>query len=62
MLKIFQARLQQCMNQELTDAKTVFKKGEGIKDQIANYHWIMEKGRELQKKKKNKTKHLFLLH
>ena len=56
MLKIFQARLQQCMNQELTDVKTVFKKGEGIKDQIVMIRWIIEKAREFQKK------HLLLLH
>ena len=56
MLKIFQARLQQCMNQELTDVKTVFKKGEGIKDRIVMIRWIIEKAREFQKK------HLLLLH
>ena len=27
----------------------VFRKGRGIRDQIANIRWIMEKGREFQK-------------
>ena len=49
LLKIFQASLQQCMNQELTVVKTVFRKGEGIKDQIVIIRWIIEKARELQK-------------
>ena len=49
MLKILQARLKQYMNQELTDVKPGFRKGRGIRDQIANIHWIMEKAREFQK-------------
>ena len=49
MLKILQARLQQSMNCELPDVQTGFWKGRGIKDQIANVSWIIEKTREFQK-------------
>ena len=50
MLKILQARLQQYVNRELSDVQAGFRKGRGTRGQIANIHWIMEKGRELQKK------------
>ena len=43
MLKIFQARLQHCMNHELPDVQAGFRKGRGTRDQIANICWIMEK-------------------
>ena len=36
MLKILQARLQQYVNHELPDVQTVFRKGGGTRDQIAN--------------------------
>ena len=49
MLKILQARLQQYMNRELPDVQVGFRKGRGIKDQIANICWIIEKAREFQK-------------
>ena len=49
MLKILQARLQQCMNRELPDVQAGFRKGRGTRDQIANIRWIMEKAREFQK-------------
>ena len=49
MLKILQARLQQYMNRELPDVQAGFRKGRGIRDQIANIRWIMEKAREFQK-------------
>ena len=49
MLKIHQARFQQYLNQELPDVQTGFRKGRGTRDQIANLHWIIEKGREFQK-------------
>ena len=49
MLKIFQARLQQYMNHELTDVQTGFRKGRGTRDQIANIRWIIEKASEFQK-------------
>ena len=48
MLKIFQARLQQYVNQEFPDAQAGVRKGRGTRDQIANIHWIMEKAREFQ--------------
>ena len=51
MLKSLQARLQQYINQELPDVQAGFRKGKGIRDQIANIHWIIKKAREFQKKK-----------
>ena len=48
MLKILQARLQQYVNRELTGVQASFRKGRGIRDQIANIHWIMGKTREFQ--------------
>ena len=48
-LKIFQIRLQQYVNHELPDVQVGFRKGRGIRDQIANIHWIIEKAREFQK-------------
>ena len=56
MLKILQSRLQQYVNRELPDVQAGFRKSRGTRDQIANICWIMEKGRECQKK------HLFLLY
>ena len=49
MLKILQARLQQYMKHELPDVQAGFRKGRGTRDQMANIHWIIEKGREFQK-------------
>ena len=48
MLKIFQAKLQQYVNQELTDVQAGFRKDKGTRDQIANICWIIEKAREFQ--------------
>ena len=48
-LKILQARLQQYGNCELPDVQAGFRKGRGIRDQIANICWIMAKAREFQK-------------
>ena len=48
LLKILQARLQQYMNYELSDAQARFRKGRGTRDQIANILWIIKKARELQ--------------
>ena len=48
-LKILQARLQQYMNCELPDVQDGFRKGRGIRDQIANIHWIIEKARVPEK-------------
>ena len=50
MLKIIQAMLQQYVNWELPNVQAGFRKGRGTRDQIANICWIMEKGREFQKK------------
>ena len=47
--KILQARLQQYMNHELPDIQAGFRKGRGIRDQIANDCWTIEKAREFQK-------------
>ena len=49
MLKILQARLQQYMNWELPYVQTRFRKGRGIRAQIAIICWIMKKAREFQK-------------
>ena len=49
MLKILQARLQQYGNYELSDVQAGFWKGRGIRDQIANINWTMEKARDFQK-------------
>ena len=49
MLKILQARLQQYVNHDLPDVQAGFRKGRGTRDQTANIHWIIEKGREFQK-------------
>ena len=37
------------MNRELHDVQGGFRKGRGIRDQIANICWIMEKARVFQK-------------
>ena len=39
------------MNRELPDVQVGFRKGRGTRDQIANICWIVEKARELKKKK-----------
>ena len=43
MLKFLQARLQQYVNRELPDVQAKFRKGKGIRDQIAKIHRIIEK-------------------
>ena len=50
MLKILQAKLQQCVNQELPDVQAGFTKDRGAREQIVNIHWIIEIAREFQKK------------
>ena len=45
MLKILQARLYQYMNPEPPDIQDGFRKGRGIRDQIANIIKIIEKAR-----------------
>ena len=49
MLKILQGRLQQYVNHELPDVQDGFRKGRGIRDQIANICCIIKKAREFQK-------------
>ena len=49
MLKILQASLQQYVKCELPDVQAGFRKGSGIRNQIANICFIMEKAREFQK-------------
>ena len=51
MLKILQARLQQYMNYELPDVQSGFRKDRGVRNQIDNICWIIEKAIEFQKKK-----------
>ena len=52
MLRILKSRLQQYVNSELPDIQDGFRKRRGARDQIANIHWIIEKAREFQEKKK----------
>ena len=49
MLKILQVRLQKYMNPELPAVQAGFRKGRGIREQIFNNCWIIEKAREFQK-------------
>ena len=49
MLKILQARLQQYVSREIPDVQAEFQRSRGIRDQIANIHWIVQKSREFQK-------------
>ena len=49
MLKLLQAKLQQCINPELPDVQSGFRKGRGTRDQIANILCIIKKVREFQK-------------
>ena len=37
------------MNRELPHVQAGLRKGRGIRDQVANIHWILEKAREFQK-------------
>ena len=45
MLQILQDRLQQYVNQELSDVQDGLTKGRGKRDQIANILWTIEKGK-----------------
>ena len=49
MLKILQVNLQQYLNHELPDVQSGFRKGRGMRYQIANILWIINKAREFQK-------------
>ena len=46
LLEILQARLQQYVNCELPDVQAGFRKGRGMRDQIANIRWIIKKAKE----------------
>ena len=48
-LKILQARFQQYVNRELPDVQAGFRRGRGIRDQIANILWKTKKVRVFQK-------------
>ena len=48
MLKIIHARLQEYVNQELSDVQVRLRKGRGTRNQIASICWIIEKAKELQ--------------
>ena len=47
--KMHQVRLKQYVNWKLPDVQAGFRKGRGIRDQVANIHWIIKKAREFQK-------------
>ena len=49
MLKVLQAKLQQCVNCELPDVQAGFRKVTGTRDQITNIHWIIEKVKSFRK-------------
>ena len=49
MLKILQARLQQCVNCELSDVQVGTGKGRRTRDRIGNICCIIKKAREFQK-------------
>ena len=49
MLKFLHTRTQHYANQELSDDQAGFRKGRGTRNQIANFHWTIEKAREFQK-------------
>ena len=46
MLKILQAKLQQYVTWEIPTVQAGFRKGRGVRDQIANIRWIIEKARK----------------
>ena len=50
--KILQARLQQYVNWELLDVQAGFQRGGRTRGEIGNICWVIEKVRELKKKKK----------
>ena len=49
MFKILQTKLWQYLNWEIPDVQAGFRKGSGIRDQIANMRWIIGKAKEFQK-------------
>ena len=49
MLKILQAKLQHCVNHELSDVQAGFRKGRGNRDQMPTSVGSDKKAREFQK-------------
>ena len=49
LLKVMQRRIEPYMQRELAAEQTGFRKGRGMRDQIANLRWILEKAREYNK-------------
>ena len=49
MHKILEVRFQQYVNREFPDVQAGIRKGRGTRNQIANFHWSIEKAREFQK-------------
>ena len=49
MLRILLTRLQEDVNKEFPDIRDGFRKGRGIRDQIVDIYWIIEKAREFKK-------------
>ena len=56
MLKILHARIQNCANHELLDVQAEFRKGRGIRDEIADIHLDPREIKGIPEK------HLLLLH
>ena len=54
MLKILQARLQQCVNHELPDVQAGFRKGRETRDQTANMLWIIKKKKKRERESSRK--------
>ena len=54
-LKIFQPRLQLSVNHEVQNVETRVIKGRGIRDQIPNIHWIIQKKKKQEKTRKTST-------
>ena len=55
-LKVLQARLHQCMNLELPDVQTGFRKGRGTRDPYANNLGSLKKQEDSRKKNNNNKK------
>ena len=50
MLKVFHARLQHYVNQELPDVQVGFREDRGTRDQLPTFAGIIEKAKGFQKK------------
>ena len=53
---------QQYVNQEIPDIQAMVRKVRGTREKIANTHWIIEKAKEFQKKKKSTSASLTMLN